>query len=143
MSCLGLYHVPSSLAFRVYFMLCSIFFFFGLLFEFHFLIHFTPLMHHLLPFFISSFFSLLPLTSFVYLWQKGGEYTGVFCHFYITHVHILRERNSISCTFIGGENYKGDAYIKGENTSFWENLVVFCFILCLFSCLLYGVLSYV
>ena len=117
------------------FTLCFVasFWYFCLSFVPHFLIYFAPLMHHLLPLFISSFLSLIPLDSFVYLWQKGGEYTGVFCHFYITHVHILRERNSISCTFIGGENYKGDAYIKGENTSFWENLVLSCFTLCLFS----------
>ena len=58
----------------------------------------------ILSLFISSFLSLLPLDSFVYSWQKGGEYTGVytkvFHHFYMTHVHILRRRNSISCTFV-------------------------------------------
>ena len=30
------------------------------------------------------------------------EYTSVFHHFYMTHVHILRGRNSTSCTFVGG-----------------------------------------
>ena len=117
-------------------MLCSILCF-CLLFELHFLIHLTPLMHHLLPLFISSFLSLLPLDSFVYSWQEGGKYTrkytGVYCHFYMTHVHILRERNSTSCAFVGGENHRRDAYTKGEKTFLWENLVLFCFTLCLFS----------
>ena len=90
-------------------------------------------MHHLLPLFISSFLSLLPLDSFVYSWQKEGEYTGVFRHFYITHVHILKERNSTSCAFVGRENYRRDAYTKGEKTFLWENLVLFCFTLYLFS----------
>ena len=98
---------------------------FYLLFELHFLIHFTPLMH-LLPFFISSFLSLLPFASFVYSWQKGREYTGVFCHFYMTHVHILGGRNSTSCTFVGGKSHRRDAYTKGEKTFLlWENLVLF------------------
>ena len=117
-------------------MLCSILCF-CLSCEFYFLIHLTPLMHHLLPLFISSFLSLLPLDSFVYSWQKGGEYTrkytGVYRHFYITHVHILKERNSTSCAFVGRENYRRDAYTKGEKTFLWENLVLFCFTLCLFS----------
>ena len=94
-------------------------------------------MHHLLPLFISSFLSLLPLDSFVYSWQKGGEYTrkytGVYHHFYITHVHILKERNSTSCAFVGRENHRRDAYTKGEKTFLWENLVLFCFTLYLFS----------
>ena len=104
------------------------------MFELQFLIHLAPLMHHLLPLFISSFLSLFPLDSFVYLWQKWGEYTSVFRHFYMTHVHIFRGRNSNSCTFVGGESHRGDAYTKGEKTFFFlENLVLLCFSLCLFS----------
>ena len=34
----------------------------------------------------------------------------------MTHVHILRGRNSTSCTFVGGESHKGNAYTKGEKT---------------------------
>ena len=121
--------------------LCFVAIFFGcfcLSFELHFLIHFAPLMHHLLPLFIISFLSLISLDSFVYSWQKGreyiGEYTGVFCHFYMTHVHILKGRNSTSCTFVGGESHRGDACTKGEKAFvLWENLVLFWFILCLFS----------
>ena len=110
------------------FTLCFVSFFlflflcFCLWFKLHFLIHLASLMHHLLPLFISYFLSLLPLDSFVYSWQKGGkytkEYTKVYHHFYMTHVHILRGRNSTSCTFVGGESHKGNAYTKGEKTSF-------------------------
>ena len=91
---------------------------FYLLFELHFLIHLAPLMHHLLPLFISSFLSFLPLDSFIYSWQKGREYIGVHHHFYMTHMHILRGRNSTLCTFVKGESYRGDAYTKGEKTCF-------------------------
>ena len=136
MSCLGLYIVPSSLACHVYFILCSILCF-CLLFELYFLIHLTPLIHHTLAH-IFFFLSLFSIDSFVYLWQKGGEYTRkytrVYCHFYMTHVHILRGRNSISCTFVGAESHKGDAYTKREKTSFLRKPVLFCFTLCIFSC---------
>ena len=116
---------------------------FYLLFELRFLIHIAPFMHHLLPLFISSFLSPLPLNSFVYSWQKMGEYTreytDVYRHLYMTHVHILREINSTLCTFVRGESHKGDAYTKGEKPFlFWEILVLSCFTLCLFShCLWY------
>ena len=107
MSYLGLYHVPSSLVCYVYFMLCSIFLMF-LSFVWTSFSHSSCTPYASLSLFISSFLSLLPLDSFVYSWQKGGEYirkyTGVYCYFYMTHVHILRGRNFTSCTFIGG-NY--------------------------------------
>ena len=121
---------------------------FCLLFELHFLIHLAPVMHHLLPLFISSFLSLLPLDSFFYSWQKGGENTRVYHHFYMTHVHILRGENFTSCTFIGGESHRGDAYTKGEKTFFYEKIlfclvfpyacfliILWCFELCLVSML--------
>ena len=121
----------------MFFILCSIFLrYFCLSFELHFLIHLTPLMHHLSHLFISSFLSLLPLDSFVYLWQKGGEYIGkytsMFRHFYMTHVHILRGINSTLCTFVGGESYRGDAYTKGE-----KRFSLFCFGL-YYTCALVG-----
>ena len=115
---------------------------FYLLFELHFLIHLAPLMHHLLPLFISSFLSVILLDSFVYSWQKGGEYTReytrVYRYFYMTYMHILKGRNSTSCTFIEGESHRGDAYTKGEKTFhlfiyLWENLILSYFTLCLFS----------
>ena len=63
-----------------------------------------------------SFLFLLPLDSFVYSWQKGGEYTreytSVYRHFYIIHVHNLRGRKHL----------------------LWKNLVLLCFTLCLFFC---------
>ena len=67
-------------------------------------------------------------------------YTGLYRHFYMTHVHTLRGSNSTSCTFVGGESYRGDAYTKGEKTFFYEK-TLFYFML-VFS-LLYGALSYV
>ena len=92
----------------------------------------------ILPLFISSFLSFLPLDSFVYLWQKEGEYTRVYRYFYMTYMHILKGRNSTSCTFIEGESHRGDAYTKGEKTFhlfiyLWENLILSYFTLCLFS----------
>ena len=91
----------------------------------------------IIPLLISFFLSFLPLDWFVYLWQKGGgytrEYTDVYHHVFMTHVHILWGRNSTSCTFVRGESHKGYAYTKGEKTFFWENLILSCFTLCLFS----------
>ena len=101
-----------------------------------------------LSLFISYFFSLLPLDSFVYSWQKGREYTGVytwvFRHFYMTYVHILKGKNSISCTFVGRESYKGDAYTKEEKTFFFlmrKSCFALFYFMLVFS-LLYGALSY-
>ena len=65
----------------------------------------------------------------------------MFRHFSMTHVHIRRERNSTSSTFVGGESHRGDAYIKGRRHFFLENLVLFCFILLYLS--FYGALSYI
>ena len=124
-----------SLCFVAFLLRC-----FCLSFELHFLIHLAPLMHHLSPLFISSFLSLLPLDSFVYSWPKRGEYTGLYRYFYMTHVHTLRGRNCTSCTFVGGESHRGDAYTKGEKAFFYEE-TLFYFML-VFS-LLYGALSYI
>ena len=49
----------------------------------------------------------------------------MFRHFYITHVHILRGRNSTLCTFVRGESHRVDVYIKGEKTFFYEK-ILFC-----------------
>ena len=106
------------------------FFVFQLSFIFSFILHPSCI----LSLFISSFLSVLPLDSFIYLWKKGGEYTeeytGVFRHFYMTHVHILRGKISTSFTFIGGESHRGDAYTKGRRYFFFRKP---CFTLCLFS----------
>ena len=140
--CCIILSMSCSLCFVAFFLRC-----FYLSFELHFLIYVAPLMHHLLPLFISSFLSLLPLDSFVYSWQKGGEYTreytSVYRHVYIIHVHNLRGRNSTSCTFIKGESYKGDTYTKGEKTSFMKKPCFVLFYLMLVFLLLYGALSFI
>ena len=108
------------------FTLCFIAFFyvFALCLSFIFLFILHP--SCIIPLLISSFLSLIPLDCFVYSWQKRGEYTkeytGLYRHFYMTHVHTLRESNSTSCTFVRGESYRVDAYTKGEKT-----LSLFCF----------------
>ena len=147
MSCLGLYHVPSSLACHVYFMLYSIVFLrcfiFCLSFIFSFILHPSCI----IPLLISSFLSFLPLDWFVYLWQKGGGYTGeytdVYHHVFMTHVHILWGRNYTSCTFIRGESHRKDAYTKGEKTSCMRKPCFVLFYLMLVFSLFYGALSYI
>ena len=67
-------------------------------------------------------------------------YKGLYRHFYMTLVHTLRGSNFTSCTFVGGENHKGDAYTKEEKTFFYEK-TLFYFML-VFS-LLYGALRFV
>ena len=63
--------------------------------------------------------------------DKKGESTRkctrVFLHFYKTHVHILRGRNSISCTFVGGESHRRDAYAKGDKTFFMRKPCFYLF----------------
>ena len=129
-SCSLILSMSCSLCFVAFF-LC---FFFVLCLSFIFLFILHP--SCIIPLLISSYLSLIPLDCFVYSWQKGweytGEYTGLHRHFYMTHVHTLRGSNSTSCTFVGGENYKGDAYAKGEKT-------LFCFGL-YYSCALIGFL---
>ena len=71
------------------------------------------------------------------------EYTGVYRHFYMTHVHILWGRNSTSCTFVGEEIHRRDAYTKEEKTSFMRKPCFVLFYLMLVFSLLYGALSYV
>ena len=118
------------------FTLCFIAFFFFFCFVFRLSFTFLFILHPscIIPLIISSFFSLLPLDWFVYSWQKGKkyteEYTGLYLHFYMTHVHTLRESNSTSCIFVWGKSHRGDAYTKGEKTFFLRKP---CFTLCLFS----------
>ena len=67
----------------------------------------------------------------------------MYRHLYMTHVHNLRGENSTSCTFIGGESHRGDAYTKGEKTFFMRKpCFVLIYIMLVFS-LFYGTLSYV
>ena len=80
--------------------------------------------------------------------HKGSIHSWLISHFYMTHVHILRGWNFTSCTFVGGENYRRDAYIKGGEAIFYEKtlfclvlpyacflIVLWCFDLCLVSML--------
>ena len=77
--------------------------------------------------------------------KKRGEYTSLYRHFYMTHMHTLKGSNSTSCTLVGGESYRRDAYTKGRRHFFLENLVLlyacflvvlWCFELCLLSSML-------
>ena len=94
---------------------------------------------YIIPLLLSSFLSLLPLDCFVYSWQKRGEFTGeytsLYRHFYMTHVHTIRGSNSTLCTFVRGESHRRDAYTKGEKTFFYEKTL---FYFMLVSLLLYG-----
>ena len=122
------------------FTLCFVPFFrcFCLSFELHFLIHFAPLMHYLLPLFIASFLSLLSFDSFVYSWQKKGKvYWKVYLcvlsflydscahsqskKFYLVHIRRVK-KPKVRCIYQGR-----------EDIFFWENLVLLCLSLCLFS----------
>ena len=82
---------------------------------------------------VHIFFSFPHSSWFICLFVKKRkeytrEYTEVYHHFYMTHVHIFRGRNSISCTFIGGESPRGDAYTKREKIYFYEK-TLFCLVL--------------
>ena len=123
---LSLYHVPSSLIYHV--TLCFVAFFFYvfvlcLSFIFSFILHPSCII-----FYPCHIFSFPPSSWFICLFvtKRRSVY---FCHFYITLVHILRGRNSISRTFVGGESHRGDAYTKKEKTFFWENLGLLCLLL--------------
>ena len=130
LSCLRLYLVPLSLACHVLYALS----YFCASFS---LSSYTPHASSFIFVHIFFFFSLIPLDSFVYSWQKRGgytwEYTGEYRHFYMTHMHILRGENSTSCTFVRGESLRGDAYTKGEKTFFLRKPCFICFTLCLLS----------
>ena len=70
-------------------------------------------------------------------------YTGLYHHFYMANVYILKERNSISCAFVGAESYRGEAYTKGGKDIFFMRKPCFAlFYFMLFFSLLYGALSY-
>ena len=90
------------LACHVYLILCRILL--CLRFELHFLIHFAPLMYH----YHYSYLYLLPsflLDPLSIPNKKGESIPEYFCHFYISLMHILRGRNSISHAHLQGERY--------------------------------------
>ena len=134
---IGLHLVPSSLASYVYFILCSIsldVFVFCLSFIFSFILHPSDII-----FYPCSYLILFPSFFLIHLSihdKKRESIPVCFRHFYMTHVHILRGRNSTSCTFIGGESHRGDAYTKGEKTFFfffWKPCFVLFYFMLVFS----------
>ena len=129
---LGYNFFPSSLACHVYFMLCSIFldvFVFHLSFIFSFILHPSCIIfYHCSYLLFFSSFLLICLSIHDKKGESAREYTGVYHHFYMTYMHILKGRNSTSCTFIEGESHRGDAYTKGEKTF---SLVIYALLLSL------------
>ena len=88
--------------------LCSVAFYIvlGLRFIFSFISHPSCIISIVRSFISCPRFSL---TLCLFLTKRGrvysSEYTGVFCHFYMTLMHILRGRNSISRAHLQGERY--------------------------------------
>ena len=97
LSCIGLYLVFSSehIMFTLYFV--AFYFVFGLRFIFSLISHPSCIIIIVHTFISCPLFSL---TLCLFLTKRGRaysrEYTRVFCHFYMTLVHILKGRNSIS-----------------------------------------------
>ena len=106
LSCIGLYLTSSSQ--HVMFTFCFVAFYFvlGLSFIFSFILHPSCII-----IIVHTFISFLhfSLTLCLFLTKRGRvysrEYTKVFCHFYMTLVHILRGRNSISHAHLQGQRY--------------------------------------
>ena len=113
LSCIGLDLTSSSQL--VMSTLCSVafYFVFDLSFIFSFISHPSCIIIIVCSFISCPLFSL---TLCLFLTKRGRvysrEYTRVFCHFYITLVHILRMRNSISHAHLQGERYSiGEIHI--------------------------------
>ena len=99
-----------------------------LLFELHFLFILHP---SCIIFLVHIFTSclLFSLTFCLFVSKKGRVY---FCYFYMTLVHILRGRNSISCAHLYGERYRC-IYQGGEDIVLIRKLCFVCVSLCLFA----------
>ena len=115
----------------MFFMLCSIFFmFFFLSYVWASFSYSSCTPHASYPCSYLLFFPSFLLIVLSIRDKKGGEYTGeytgLYCHFYMTYVHALRGSNFTSCTFVGGESHRGDAYTKGEETFFYEKTLFYC-----------------
>ena len=106
LSCIGLDLVSSSQ--HVLSTLCSVTFYIvlGLNFIFSFISHPSCIISIVRTFISCPRFFL---TLCLFLTKRGRvysrEYTEVFCHFYMTLVHILRGRNSISYAHLQGKRY--------------------------------------
>ena len=87
---------------------------FYLLSELHFLIHLTPLMH----FYPCSYLLFFPFFLLIHLFirDKKGE----------SIPKCIVISICLMCTFVRGENHRGDAYTKRKKAFFlWENFVLF------------------
>ena len=136
LSYIGLYLISSSQ--HVMFTLCIVacYFVLCLSFIFSFILH--PLC---IIFIVRSFIScpLFSLTFCLFLTKRGRvysrEYTGVFCHFYITLVmtlvHSLRGRNSISRAHLQGVRF---SIVEMHIPRGRRHCVIQKTLFCLFSC---------
>ena len=61
------------------------------------------------------------------------EHIKMYRHFYITHVHILRERNSTLYSFVGEKAIEEMHIPRGEDILFLRKPCFVCLTLCLFS----------
>ena len=139
MSCLGLYFVSSSLTCHVYFMFCSIFlnvFVFRLNFIFSFILHPSCII-----FYPCSYLLFFPsfLLFHMSLCDKDGESIPKSISVcFVISIWLM-------CTFLGrevlprahlyGKKAIGEKHTpRGRRHLLWENLVLFCFTLYLFSC---------
>ena len=113
LSCIGLYLASSSqhVMFTLYFV--AFYFVLDLSFIFSFIFHPSCII-----IIVHSFISCphFLLTLCLFLTKRGRvcsrEYIKVFCHFYMTLVHTLRGRNSISHAHLQGERYSiGEMHI--------------------------------
>ena len=116
LSCIGLYLISSSQ--HVMFTLCFVacYFVLDLSFIFSFILHPSCIIIIVRSFISCPHFFL---TLCLFLIKRGRVYSReyisqCFCHFYMTLVHILRGRNSISHAHLQREIVRGDAYTKGE-----------------------------
>ena len=132
LSCIGMYLVSSSQ--HVMFILCFVAFCFvlGLSFIFSFISHPSCIIIISRTFISCPHFSLT-LCLFVTKKRRvySREYTGEFCHFYMTLVHILRGENSISCAHLQSERYSiGEMHIPRGRRHCVNKKTLFC--LCFF-----------
>ena len=122
--------IPYFFIQHVMFTLCFIAFYLvlGLTFIFSFISHPSCIIIIVHTFISYPRFSL---TLYLLLTKRGKvysrKYTGVFCHFYTTLVHIFRGRNSISHAHLQGERYsvgeihipRGRRYCVKQKISFY------------------------
>ena len=121
--------VPSSLAYHVFFMLCSIFLKLFFSFVWASFSHSSCTPSHIITLVLFPSFLLIHF----FIRDKKGE-SILKC--FIISIWL-------SCTFVGGESHMGDAYTKGEKTSFMRKPCFALFYFMLVFSLLYDALSYI